>query len=147
MNKLVNRNWLYESEVDALASRTRDASHALSEAFDRSDRMWEEEHLPDDPTVMIDIADAARDLAAKALIIMGVQEGGGPNARIVKFASAHEEEAIAALREGRPLSAEAVNAAHREFSAFEREQHDRLLALMGQARDMEVPSEEAGFRM
>jgi hypothetical protein len=67
MNKqLVNRNWLYESEVDALASQTRDASHALSEAFDRSDSMWEEDHLPDDPTVMIDIADAARDLAAKA---------------------------------------------------------------------------------
>jgi len=147
MNKLVNRNWLYESEVDALASQTRDASHALSEAFDRSDSMWEEEHLPDDPTVMIDIADAARDLAAKALIVMGVQDGGGPNARIVKFASAYEEEAFAALREGRPLSAEAVNAAHREFAAFSKEQHARLLALMEQSREVEESSEETSFRM
>jgi hypothetical protein len=109
--------------------------------------MWEEEHLPKDPTVMIDIADAARDLAAKALIVMGVQDGGGPNARIVKFASAYEEEAFAALREGRPLSAEAVNAAHREFAAYSKEQHARLLALMEQSREVEESSEETSFRM
>ena len=96
MTRVLNQRWLCESEIDALASQTLDASHLLSEAFDRSDNMWDEEQLPQDPTVMIDISDTARDLAYKALIIMGVQDGIGENARIVKFASRYEKEAITA---------------------------------------------------
>lgn len=128
MNQVMRRNWLYEGEARSLGNSGMDSAHAFSEAFDRSAGMWEE-HTPEDPMVLVDLADAMRDLSAKALILLGVQEGCGASARLIEFAGQHHDEALAALREGRPLSPEIVAQAHREWKEYCRERHEKILAL------------------
>lgn len=135
MNQVMRRNWLYEGEARSLGESGMDSAYAFSEAFDRSDGMWEE-HMPEDPMVLVDLADAMRDLSAKALILLGVQEGCGASARLVEFAGQHHDEALAALREGRPLSPRIVAKAHREWKDYRRERHEKIMAL-SESRDLD----------
>lgn len=146
MNEMIRRNWLFEGEAQSLGDIGMNAANALMEAFDRSSAMWEQHPpVPQDPMALVDLADAARDLSAKALILLGVQHGNGPSARMVEFAARHRDEALAALREGRPLPAEIVNEAHREWKEYFAARNREIWSLTEAAREMEMEEQGHGF--
>lgn len=137
MSQTVRRNWLFEGEAPEVGKAGMNAAYALMESFDRSDDMWER-YPPDVPMAFLELMESARDLAAKALILLGVQQGVGASARMIEFGARHWHDALAAVREGRPLDADVVAAVHQEWQRYTAKRDEQLWSLMEAAREAEA---------